>query len=72
MKQERYRVREWDLMRQFDMEKRKRNEIQDEKDAIMRKNLEITDVLSRQIMLKEMFEDKLKDTLDMRFSPDDE
>jgi len=54
------------------MEKRKRNEIQDEKDAIMRKNLEITDVLSRQIKLKEMFEDKLKDTLDMRFSPDDE
>lgn len=37
----------------------------------MKKNLEISDVLSRQIKLKEMFEDKLKDTLDMRFSPED-
>ena len=72
MKIERYRVREWDLMRQFDQERRKRYDAFDALKKSEQKTEQLANVLSRQIKLKEMFEDKLRDTLDMRLNFTDE
>ena len=70
VKMERYRVCEWDLMRQYDLEHKKRLDTDIRARAIEKKSKELAVLLDRQIKLKEMFEDKMKIALDLEMFGD--
>ena len=67
-KLERFRVTEWDLLRQYDMEHKLCIDAKEETKKANEKTKSIAQLLSKQMQLKEMFEDKMKDALDMNFS----
>ena len=68
MKTERYRSREEDLMRQYDNEKKKKQDAVIKEQQATERQKELAQQLGRQIKLKEMFEDKLKDTLNAQYN----
>lgn len=65
---ERYRCVDWDLSHQVDIEKKKCYEALEKEKNIAQRSKDMVLLFQRQIRLKEMFEDKLKDTLDMRIN----
>ena len=64
VKTERYRCREHDLMRMLDNERKLKMDAKMSEKKAHQKSDAMAQLLSRQIKLKEMFEDKLRDTLD--------
>ena len=67
---ERYKVTEWDWMRQYDMEHKKRQDADMRARDNEKKSEELAVMLNRQMKLKEMFEDKMKDALDLEMFGD--
>ena len=65
VKMERYRVTELDLMRMLDNEHKLLVDEKEKSKKAYDKSEQIAQVLSRQIKLKEMYEDKMKEALDM-------
>ena len=63
---DKYRVREWDLMRQVELANKAKASAKASQESALDKVEQFKELLERQIKLKEMFEDKLRDTLNMR------
>ena len=63
---DKYRVREWDLMRQLELANKAKANAKTSQEQALDKVEQFKELLERQIKLKEMFEDKLRDTLNMR------
>ena len=67
---ERYRVCEWDWTRQYDLEHKKRLDSDMRARDCEKKSEELAVMLDRQMKLKEMFEDKMKNALDLEMFGD--